>query len=251
MAHYRHTSTLTLVRGRMKNTYNIGLLRRRILEALPRQPSQMGEAAVEGFLSLPGASAWRPDRLWLKELSYVFDIGLPFALIGDNPSAKMHGLRVGEVVRFGQYPPKDLWSQVHAAALLSKWGAHVQFAPDAKTHALEVQLGSGETVNVEVFRSHPPLDVKDHAGRSHLIAVDVHDASSQQDEIGAILRAGFQSAPQLSGVLLFEPRFWIGIEQKEWVHFAHRNPNAKVPIASEALGIADGNRHALRIPLLI
>jgi hypothetical protein len=250
MAHYRHTSTLTLVRGRMKNTYNIGLLRRRILEALPRPPSPMGEAAVEGFLSLPGASAWRPERLWLKELSYVFDIGVPFALIGDNPSARMHGLRVGEVVRFGQYPPKELWSQVHAAALLIRWGAQVQFVADAKTHALEVALGSGETVNVEVVRSHPALDAK-YAGRSYLIAVDVRDASSRQEEIGALLRAGFQSAPQLSGVLLFEPRFWIGIEQKEWVHVAHRNPNATVPVASEVLGIADGNRHALRIPLLI
>jgi hypothetical protein len=235
----------------MKNTYNIGLLRRRILEALPRTPSQMGEAAVEGFLSLPGASAWRPERLWLKELSYVFDIGLPFALIGDNPSAKMHGLRVGEVVRFGQYPAKDMWSEVHAAALLSRWGAQVQFAPDAKTHALEVQLGGGETVDVEVVRSHPALDIKDHAGRSHLIMVDVQDTSAQQDEIGAILRAGFHSASQLSGVVLFEPRFWIGIEQKEWMHCAYRNPNAATPMASEALGIADGNRYALRIPLLI
>jgi hypothetical protein len=235
----------------MKNTYNIGLLRRRILEALPRPPSQMGEAAVEGFLSLPGASAWRPERLWLKELSYVFDIGLPFALIGDNPSVKMHGLRVGEVVRFGQYPAKDLWSEVHAAALLSGWGAQVQFAPDAKTHALEVQLGGGETVDVEVVRSHPALGIKDHAGRSHLIMVDVQDTSAQQDEIGAILRAGFASAPQLSGVVLFEPRFWIGIEQKEWVHCAYRNPHAAVPVASGMLGIADGNRYALRIPLLI
>ena len=235
----------------MKNTYNIGLLRRRIFESLPRPPSPMGEAAVEGFLSLPGASAWRPDRLWLKELSYIFDIGVPFALIGDNPSAKMHGLRVGEGIRFGQHPRSDLWSQVQAAALLTHWGAQVQFVADPTTHALEVAMANGEAVNVEVVRSDPAVDVKDHGGRSYIVAVDVQDVSGRREEIGAILSAGFTSASNVAGVLLFEPRFWIGIEQKEWVHSAYVNANAQTPIASELLGRADGNRHALRIPLLI
>ncbi len=236
----------------MKNTYNIGLLRRRILEALPRPPSQMGEAAVEGFLSLPGASAWRPDRLWLKELSYVFDIGLPFALIGENASAKLHGLRTGEVIRFGRYPEANLWSELHAAALLTRWGGNVEFVADSTaSHALEVGLPNGATLDVDVVRGDPPLDIKDHFGRSYLVAVDVQQVSGRREEIGALLSAGFASAPQLSGALLFEPRFWIGIEQKEWVHSAYLNANATTTIASDQLGTADGNRHALRLPLLI
>ena len=238
----------------MKNTYNIGLLRRRIFESLPRPLSEMGEAAIEGFLSLPGASAWRPDRLWLKELSYIFDIGVPFALIGDNPSAKLQGLRVGEVVRFGQYPEKSLWSPVHAAALLSRWGAQVHFVTDAKapTHDLEVRLANGATLDVVVSRVDRASDAKKRSDGSYVLAVDVQDVSGgHRDEIAAGLNDRFARSAQLSGVLLFEPRFWIGIEQKEWVHCAQLNPNAIVSVASELLGIADGNRHALRLPLLI
>jgi hypothetical protein len=236
----------------MKNTYNIGLLRRRILEALPRPLSEFGMAALEAFLSLPGASAWRPERLWLKELSYVFDIGLPFALIGDNPSAKSHSLRVGEAVRFGEYPQRSQWSEIHAAALLSRWGAEVRFVADNKTraHGLEVLLASGETLDVDVIRG-DALQNPNERGRSYLVAVDVQENPSAREDIDANLGANFARSAQMSGALLFEPRFWIGIEQKEWVHSARLNPSAIVPVASELLGDADGYRHALRLPLLV
>ena len=234
----------------MKNTYNIGLLRRRINDALPRPLSEIGAAALEAFLALPGAGAWRPDRLWLKELSYVFDIGLPFALIGDNPSAKWHSLRVGEAVRFGEQPEPSRWSEIHAAALLTRWGAEIRFVADPKvpTYGLEVRLGSGETLDV-VIRADADANPNERV-RPYLIAVDVAGNPGLRAAFDTRPNDAFARSTLLSGALLFEPRFWIGLEQKEWVYSARLNPNAVVPIASELLGSADGNRHALRLPLL-
>ena len=137
----------------MKNTYNLSLVRRRIQEALPRPLSAIGEAALEAFLAVPGVSAWRPARLGLKELSYVFDIGLPFALIGDNASAHTRRLRAGDAVRDGLYPEQCLWDEIHAAAILRAWGAQVCFAAQTTTSAarLEVRVGDGESLEVEVL----------------------------------------------------------------------------------------------------
>ncbi len=243
----------------MKNTYNIGLLRRRIFEALPRNLTAMGEAAVEGFLALSGASAWRPDRLRLRELSYVFDIGVPFGLIGDNPSARAHSLRAGEAVRFGRYPDANLWSAVHAAALLSTWGAQVSFVADGgePQPRLEVQLASGDSVDVEVIRATEAHDAKTELLRPHVLAVDARGMPARDERIKALLDR-HRCAAHGSGALLFEPRFWIGIEQKEWLHWAQPKPNATILVAPELLGSVDGHghtlndhRHALRVPLLV
>ena len=58
----------------------------------------------------------------------------------------------------------------------------------------------------------------------------------------------------LAGVLLFEPRFWIGVEQKEWLHMARLAPDV-AGLEPRVLGCADGDRfagaQALRLPLLI
>ncbi len=235
----------------MKNTYNIGLLRRRIFEALPRELTAMGEAAVEGFLELPGASAWRPDQLRLAELSYVFDIGVPFALIGDNPSAKSYSLRVGEAVRFGRKPDTDLWSVVHAAALLSKWGAQVLFVTGAGSpqQGLEVQSASGESVDVIVICAANGRSSNASSARPHILAIDVRGLSGRNEQITALLDR-HRCAANGSGAMLFEPRFWIGIEQKEWLHWAQPRPDATVRIAPEMLGSVDGHRRALRVRLL-
>ena len=158
--------------GKMKNTYNLSLVRRRIQEALPRQLSAIGESALEAFLAVPGVSAWRPARFGLKELSYVFDIGLPFALIGDNPSVHSRRLRTGDAVRDGLYPDRCLWDEIHAAAILRAWGAQVCFAAQTTTSAagLEVRVDDGETLEVEVLRT----NTADRASpRARLIAVDV------------------------------------------------------------------------------
>ncbi len=231
----------------MRNTYNISLLRRRIHESLPRAPTPVGESAIEGFLSLPGASAWRPDRLDLKELSYIFDMGLPFALIGDNQAGKALGLHVGEAVRDRRLPEALLWSAVHAAALLSGWGLQVQVTSSATASLpqFEVRLPN-TTMNLEVRRGtdHDP------SSGAQLLAIDMQGASARYDEMAAYYEGRLRESDGLAGVLLFEPRFWIGIEQKEWLHMARLNPSAN-GLESEMLGDADGNRRALRLPLLI
>lgn len=236
----------------MRNTYNIGLLRRRIHESMPRALTPFGESAIEGFLSLPGASAWRPDRLGLKELSYIFDIGVPFALIGDNPSGRALGLHVGDAVRDGRPPEARLLSVVHAAALLSRWGLQVEITSSA-TAALpqfQVRLPNGETMSLEVRRGSD----HDPSVRARLLAIDMQGASARYEEVAAYCEERFPESEGVAGVLLFEPRFWIGIEQKEWLHMARLNPITK-GLESAMLGNPDGNRlagrQALRLPLLV
>ena len=368
----------------MKNTYNIDLLRRRIQQALPRPLSPMGAAALEGFLSLPGASAWRPEKLALKELSYVFDMGLPLALIGENISARAHLFRAGEAARAGRYPDKDTWSEVHAAALLCKCGGAVNFvAQSQKPPDIEVRLDNDRIVEVAVVRAdlrgqraevhdkvqlvadrllargvdwsivcflvdaanesdlksaldaatllgpndhvddyrkrwavraipmdghagvreadllrplapqwwprdEPGIDVisvrskrlalespviavrslmssaaylnaleksavrrEPRSEHPYLIAVDLQDMPHGHERVVARLDEQFASWTHVSGVLLFEPRFWIGLEQKEWLYCVQRNPHAVRPVPREILGNVDGRRDSIRIPLLL
>jgi hypothetical protein len=231
----------------VRNTYNISLLRRRIQEALPRTLSPQGESAVEGFLSLPGASAWRPDRLGLRELSFIFDIGLPFALIGDKPVAKTLGLHAGDAVRDGRLPESTLWSAVHAVALLCHWGLDVRLVSTAMAPLqFEVQMPGGAPFTLDVRRA-----VLEPASAG-LVALDMRGATVSFDAAAAYYCEQF--AAGLVGVLLFEPRFWIGVEQKEWLHMARLAPDV-VGLEPRVLGCADGDRfagaQALRLPLLI
>jgi hypothetical protein len=375
--------TLGVLVATMKNTYNIDLLRRRIQQALPRSLSPMGAAALEGFLSLPGASAWRPEKLALKELSYVFDIGLPLALIGDNLSARAHLFRAGDAARAGQYPDKDTWSEVHAAALLSRRGGEINFvAQSEKPPDIEVRLQNDRMVEVAVVRAdlrrqraeihdkvqvvadrlvargvewnivcflidaaneldlksaldaatllgpsdhvddyrkrwavraippdrHGPVREPDFAralapewwppdepgievtsvpskrlasqspvlavrslispaaylnalersafdrearsAHPYLIAVDLQDMPHGHERVVARLDEQFASWTHVSGALLFEPRFWIGLEQKEWLYSVQLNPHATRPIPREIFGNVDGSRDSIRIPLL-
>ena len=232
----------------MRNTYNISLLRRRIQESLPRQLSPAGEMAIEGFLSLPGASAWRPDRLGLRELSFIFDIGLPFGLMGDKPVAKTLGLHVGDSVRDGRLPEARLWSAVHAVALLCRWGLDVRVTTGAVASQLqfEAQPPSGAALSLEV-----KCAVQEPAN-ARLVAVDMRGATTGFDATAAYYCDQFSNG--LAAVLLFEPRFWIGVEQKEWLHMARLDPSAD-ELEPRMLGSDDGDRfagaQALRLPLLI
>ena len=81
-----------------------------------------------------------------RELSFIFDIGLPFALIGDKPVAKTLGLHVGERGSGdGRLPEPGLWSAVHAVALLCRWGLDVQFvAVWRRTRELQLERRDGE-----------------------------------------------------------------------------------------------------------
>lgn len=233
----------------MKNTYNLSLVRRRIQEALPRPLSAIGESALEAFLAVPGVSTWRPARLGLKELSYVFDIGLPFALIGDNASAQSRRLRAGDAVRDGLYPEWCLWNEIHVAAILHAWGAQVCFGAQTTNPAacLEVSLDDGQVLPVDVLHT----TSADHASRrARLIAVDVR--SLPRDYWQSVARLEYDGAanPDVIAVIGFEPRFWIGLQQKEWLYSVRVNPRASVKVPLTILGNADGGRHSMRFPLL-
>jgi len=204
--------------------------------------------AIEAFLSLPGASAWRPDRLGLRELSFIFDIGLPFALIGDKPAAKALGLHVGEAVRDGRPPAGELWSAVHAVALLCHWGLEVRvtsgvLAPQLK---LEVLPPGGAPLSLDVKRA------MQEPTKARVVALDMQNAGLSFDAAAAYYGNLFRDG--LAAVLLFEPRFWIGIEQKEWLHMARLSEEAD-GLEPRMFGSADGDRFAgaqsLRLPLLI
>jgi hypothetical protein len=232
----------------VRNTYNISLLRRRVQEALPRPPAPAGERAIEGFLSLPGASAWRPERLGLRELSFIFDVGLPFALIGDKPVAKTLGLQVGDAVRDGRLPEARLWSAVHAVALLCHWGLDVRTTGGGAAAQLqfEVVLPNGTPLSLDVRRAvQEPTSAR-------IVAVDMQGATAGFDAVAGYYRDAF--ADGLAAVLLFEPRFWIGVEQKEWRHMARLAPETG-GLEPMMLGCVDGDRfagvQALRVPLLI
>jgi hypothetical protein len=232
----------------VRNTYNIGLLRRRVQEALPRPPAPAGEMAIEGFLSLPGASAWRPERLGLRELSFIFDVGLPFALIGDKPVAKTLGLHVGDAVRDGRLPEPRLWSAVHAVALLCRWGLDVHLTSGLVAPQLqfEVRLPNDAALSLDVRRAvQEPTNAR-------IVAIDMQGAAAGFDDVAGYYADSFANG--LLAVLVFEPRFWIGIEQKEWRHLARLAPDTG-GLEPRMLGCADGDPfagvQALRMPLLV
>ena len=232
----------------MHNTYNLTLLRQRILDALPRAPSEAGAAAIEAFLSTPGASAWRPAKVGLNELSYVFDIGVPWSLLGANDSARALALRVGNAVRDGRLPDASASRVVHAGALLTHWGSRVEFADDADATTLTI-TSAGTTFDVWVARIGDAVPQRFLASeRGRVIAAEV---PGQHEAFAASIDASFAASSSLVAVLLFEPRFWIGVEQKEWRYLARMNPNSSAGLSEHALGDAIGIRHALRIPLLL
>jgi hypothetical protein len=236
----------------MRNTYNVTLLRKRILDALPRALSPAGEAAVEGFLSLPGASAWQPDRIGLKELSFVFDLGVPASLIGPNESARALLSHIGDAARDGQPPNATSARVLHAAALLTRWGSRVEFAPEARAPRFELRT-SDASFEVWIARA-GDTDAQSvpqefaTSERSRLIMAEV---TGTHEGHAATLDATFAASSALAAVVLFEPRFWIGIEQKEWLYLARVNPHGGDTTLAESLGDEIGVRHALRIPLLI
>jgi hypothetical protein len=233
----------------MRNTYNISLLRKRIVDALPRPASPFGESAIEGFLSLPGASAWRPDRVGLRELSFVFDVGVPLALIGDNPSIRPIALEIGDAARDGRQPDKTLRGLVHAAALLSRWGCAIQFmageAAVRRTWRIEVAQSGGEPVDVVM------VDAARDAIATDRLQLLVREVDGGLEDTATSFDDAFAQSREVCGALVFQPRFWIGVEQKEWLHLARLNPSARVALQSDRLGGADGERRALRLPLLV
>lgn len=129
-------------------------LRNRILGAIPRPLTEIGDRALESFLGLPHVDRWNPNNIYLCELSSVFDVGLPFSFLQGNTTAEAHMRKVGAAISRGASAPSNLLSEVHAGALLSHWGADVSFVPRQGTPTPDVVAtwDDGVMVDVEVAR---------------------------------------------------------------------------------------------------
>ncbi len=336
-------------------------LRNRIIKEIPRPLSEVGNRSLESFLRLPHVESWNPDNLYLRELSQVFDVGLPFSFLQENTTAFAHKREIGAAISRGEEVPSSLISEVHAGALLSNWGATVSFVPCQKTPTpdIEATWGNGVILDVEVARGDTrflhkavqnginafagalqphdvawnviafiadasnskdldemfeaasilqpgqsaevfgkwyvravPLSQRDDVvaahvielfgpdwwpnndpsygststligsaenpvvqlrslvpitsymspvirkansgqrwpGNPYLIALDVSDLPRAHERIIDELRGYFEIWNHVSAVLLFEPRFYIGFERKEWVVSIHRNPRANIQL---------------------
>jgi hypothetical protein len=228
----------------VRNTYLLNRLEQRIREAMPRRLTPAGEAALAGFLSLTGISRWQPARLGILELSFVFDVGLPLGLIGAEPSIRSVVNAVGDAVCDGRLPEERLWRIVHAAALLREWGLDVGF--DGERICVRQPTGAAIEVHVGTAEAPGTLD----ADALRLRMVDVSGHAGRHGEIAAACGEVFAASRRLVAVVTFEPRFWVSIEQKEWVFRVSVNPNAETSIRTPPFDRADSGRRVLRVALL-
>jgi hypothetical protein len=228
----------------MRNTYLLNRLEQRIREAMPRRLTPAGEVALAGFLSLTGISRWQPARLGVLELSFVFDIGLPLGLIGDEPSFRSVATAVGDAVCDGRRPDERLWRAVHAAALLREWGLDVGFDGER----ISVRRPNGEAIEVHVGTAEAPGTLD--ADPLRLRMVDVSGHGGQHGEIAAACGEVFAASRRLVAVVTFEPRFWVSVEQKEWIYRVSVNPDAETSIRTPPFDRADSGRRVVRVALL-
>lgn len=333
-----------------------------------------GEAALASFLSLPGVDLWNPENFLFKELSFVFDVGLPIALLGNNPSADAYKQEIGKAISRGHEVPPNLWSEVQVGALLSNWGLATSFVKREtySTPDLEVQLENGQMLYVEVTRGeirHPHVAVKDglasllevlsagdvdwnvvcffadasnpddlnaaldaaialhpgeckekperwavqaiplecrddvlrvemkpdwwssnepsyfangaliggdispivtlrtmipatslyvnpirskagskqhRPGHPYLIALDTSNMLGAHRRILSELNRYFPDWKHVSGVMLFDARFWVGVNSKEWIVSLHTNPYAELPLPIEIGNITNNEPHSVK-----
>jgi len=101
-------------------------------KAVGKPLTPTGENALAAFLGLPGMERWQPSDLHLAELSTVFAIGLPFSLLGENPSTKKLSKKIAQTFLSQDRLPKSEWSEVQAGAVLARLKAEISYVPRAK-----------------------------------------------------------------------------------------------------------------------
>ena len=112
--------------------------------------SAMGRLALDAFLRLPGSERWQPKDMFLGDVSKIFDIGLPFALVGRNNSITSHAREIGGAIGDGVSPPTDIFSEVQAGALLSHLNAAVNFVPRKSTSTADIEASWEREAIVDV-----------------------------------------------------------------------------------------------------
>lgn len=130
-------------------------LRTMIATGVAGSLSEIGQESLDAFLALPFVEGWKPDNVYLGAISFVFDFGLPFALLRGNPSASRHRTVVGSAIGRGTQLLPSLMSEVHAGALLSHWKADPKFLVPQKGCATSDMQASWTTdvLAVEVARA--------------------------------------------------------------------------------------------------
>lgn len=130
-------------------------LRRRIVEFCNRELTAIGDLALSEFCRLPGSETWNPEDFMGVHLDFVFNHGLPLALIANNQSAGLHRREIAAALFNGAEFSKSRWSEIHACALLTHWGFEPTFVreTDVRTPDLELLLDCGAAVDVEVARA--------------------------------------------------------------------------------------------------
>lgn len=129
-------------------------LRRRIVQFCNRELSALGDSALREFCRLPGSENWNPEDFMGVHLDFVFNHGLPLALIANNQSADLHRREVAAALFNSKAFPASRWSEVHACALLTHWGFEPTFVKETnvRTPDLELHL-DGVAVDVEVAKA--------------------------------------------------------------------------------------------------
>lgn len=127
------------------------------MDAIQHPLSEIGYQALESFLDLPCVERWDPVNLFLRELSDVFDAGLPTTFLRGNASSAAHKRQLGEAIYNGKHAHPSLLSEVHAGALLANWGATIRFVPRSVTPTPDIEAvwDEGVIVDVEVVRGDP------------------------------------------------------------------------------------------------
>ncbi|MDD5228858.1 MAG: hypothetical protein PHD53_08645, partial [Methylococcales bacterium] len=87
------------------------------------------------------------------------------------------------------------------------------------------------------------------ADNPYLIALDTSNLPRAHERILDELDADFPIWNHVSGVMLFESRFWTGIDSKEWIVSLHPNPHADIALPPELMKFA--TRERIQIKFLI
>jgi len=356
-------------------------LKDRVRAAIGHELSEIGEEAFEAFFDLPGVEDWNPENLYLREISTVFDFGLPFALIGDTPSANELREKIGGSISGSREATKGDWGEILAGALMRHFQANIEFikreknkrTPDLSAEwssesVLDIEVTAAETLEIhqkvqtgladlsEVIRASDRdwniiayiRDASDHSflnevldavvqlspgefaedhdkwmvralepdqreevvggkieelfapawwpasepsffasstviggqhspvvrlgslipdvsyinpirrkaerpqrdsSKPYLIAVDVMEFMGAHQRVRKQLSDWLPLWDVVSGIMLFDARFWIGSRKKEWRVSILRNPHAKLPLPNELLDLPDGEEFPVEFEL--
>ena len=114
-----------------------------------------GEDALKAFLTLPTVENWNPENILGREVNFIFDFGLLFSIIGNNPSVHKLRNKVGNYISGKPTLNDSDISELHACALLNIWEISPTFIKtnNNKTPDIECHNPDGSILDIEVVRA--------------------------------------------------------------------------------------------------